>query len=102
MTGQTGTIYYTPIYYVMGHFSKYILPGATVLTTTLSTMPNGDNTTVDNMQTLFATAAKNPNGSTSVVVYNSGATAVPYAVQVGGQYVTGSIPAEAIQTLVWQ
>ncbi len=98
---QTGTIYYTPVYYVLRHVSKYIHPGATILQTTLSTMPNGDNTTTP-AQTFFATAGHNTDGTTAVVIFNSGMAAVPYTVVVSGQSVTGSIPAQAMQTLVWQ
>ncbi len=101
MTGQTGTIHYTPIFYAMGQISKYIKPGATILTTTLSTMPNGDNTTTTD-QTLFATGGQNTDGTTAVVIFNSATTAVPYTVVVGTQSVTGSIPPQAMQTLVWQ
>jgi glucosylceramidase len=100
-TNQTGTIYYTPVYYVMRHVSKYIQPGATILQTTLSTMPGGDNTTTAT-QTFFATAGHNPDGTTAVVIFNSGMAAVPYTVVVSGQSVSGSIPAQAMQTLVLQ
>lgn len=101
MTGQTGTIHYTPIFDVMRHISKYIKPGAKILPTSLSTMPGGDNTTTT-AQTLFSTSGQNPDGTTSVVIFNSGMAAVPYTVVVGSQSVTGSIPAQAMQTLVWQ
>jgi glucosylceramidase len=95
-TGQTGTIYYTPVYYVMRHISKYIQPGAKILTVTPA-----DNTTTA-AQTLFATGAYNPDGTTAVVIYNSATTPVTYSVVVGAQAVDGSIPAQAMQTLVWQ
>jgi glucosylceramidase len=98
---QTGTIYYTPVYYVMRHVSKYIHPGATILQTTLSTMPGGDNTTTA-AQTFFATAGHNTDGTTAVVIFNAGMAAVPYTVVVSGQSVSGSIPAQAMQTLVLQ
>jgi glucosylceramidase len=100
-TNQTGTIYYSPVYYIMRHVSKYILPGATILQTSLSTMPNGDNTTTQ-AQTFFATGGHNPDGTTAVVIFNAGMAAVPYSVVVGSQAVDGTIPAQAIQTLVWQ
>jgi glucosylceramidase len=100
MTNQTGTIYYTPIFYTMRQFSKYILPGATVLSTTNSAAPMGDNTT-NQTQTLFATSAQNPDGSTAVVMFNSATMPVSYTVNVGSQAVDGTLPAQAIQTLVW-
>jgi glucosylceramidase len=99
-TNQTGTIYYTPIYYAFRHISHFIQPGATVLLTTYGTAGMGDNTTTT-AQTLFATSAHNPDGSTAVVVFNSATAPVNYTVQVGTQAADGTIPAQAIQTLLW-
>jgi glucosylceramidase len=102
MTGQTGTIYYTPIFYVMRQVSKYILPGATVLLTTSTAAAGGDNTTVTSTQKFYATAAQNPDGTTAVVMFNSATTPAPYTVNVGSQSVTGSMPGQSVQTLIWQ
>ncbi len=107
-TNQTGTIYYTPVYYVLRHVSKYIHPGATILQTTLSTMPGGDNTTTT-AQTFFATRRRHNTDGEPRAVKSSSSTlrmrrnaAMPYTVVVSGQSVTGSIPAQAMQTLVLQ
>jgi glucosylceramidase len=100
-TNQTGTIHYTPIYYVMGHFSRFIQPGSTVLTTTYG-QGMGDNTSTPNGQSFFATGALNPDGSTAVVLFNSSTSPVTYTVAVGSQSVSSSIPGQALQTLVWK
>ena len=108
-TNQTGTLYYTPIFYVMKHFSKFIQPGATVLTT--STTPAGGTVpivdhTADAMIGLrtynFAAAAQNPDGSTAVVLFNEKTTPIDYTVAVGTQAVDGTLPAQSLQTLVWK
>jgi glucosylceramidase len=104
MTGQTGTIYYTPLFYVMKHFSKFIQPGATVLTTTMtaagSTTPVVDDTATGTYT--IGTAARNPDGSTAVVLFNEKATPIDYTIVVGTQSVDGTLPAQSLQTLVWK
>mgnify|MGYP001164897428 FL=1 len=55
---KTDQIYYTPLYYIMSHFSKFIRPGAKVIGTSVSD------------ENLMASAAVNPDGSTTVVVFN--------------------------------
>lgn len=88
-------VFYTPLYYVMSHFSRFIRPGAVVLKTRA---PEG----------LIATAARNPDGSTAVVVANiaphpSRYDAVrdrTYVLELGGLRALGEIEAHAIQTLI--
>jgi glucosylceramidase len=103
MTGQTGTIYYTPIFYVMKHFSKFMQPGASVLTTSTklagSATPVGDDTASGTYN--FAAAAQNVDGSTAVVLFNEKTTPIDYTVVVGAQAVDGTLPAQSMQTLVW-
>ena len=53
-------VYFTPIYYALAHFSKYIRPGAKRIG-----FKNSD-------PELLVTAAKNPDGSKAVVVFNPG------------------------------
>jgi glucosylceramidase len=88
-------LFYTPIYYVLSHFSKFIRPGARVLSTLA---PAG----------LIATAAWNPNGSIAVVVVNTFEHPSQYAqvvdrdyrIQIGDRSVQAHIAAHAIQTIV--
>ncbi len=103
-TGQTGMLYYTPIFYVMKHFSKFIQPGATVLTTSTklagSTTPIADDT-INSGTYNFAAAAQNLDGSTAVVLFNEKTMPIDYTVVVGAQAVDGTLPAQSMQTLVW-
>ncbi len=97
------TIYYTPIFYVMRHFSKYIRPGAVVLASTVTLAPGVSLTGADGAATdgLLATVAKNTDGSVIIVVFNETGAAIDYAVTYDNASVAGSAPAQSLQTLVW-
>ena len=61
---RQGTVLYTPLYYLLGHFSRHIRPGAVRLGLA-DDLPAG----------VHATAARNPDGSVAVVVFNDNAGA---------------------------
>ncbi len=81
-------VYFTPLYETMAHFSKYIRPGAEII--------HADNTD----ETLMVTAAKNPDGSVAVVVFNEGETQKHFDLNLGGLSKEISINAQAIQTII--
>ena len=81
-------VYMTPLYYTMAHFSKYIRPGAKVI--------DAQNTDKD----LMVTAAKNPDGSIAVVVFNEGKTEKFFSLTLGEKTKNISINPQAIQTIV--
>ena len=81
-------IYFTPIYYVLSHFSKYIRPGAKVIG-------------IDHQDdSLLTTAAKNPDGSIVVVVFNPTAEQKSFMLTLGEQTVPVIISKQAIQTII--
>lgn len=83
-------VYFTPLYYIMTHFSKYIRPGAKVLG-------------IDNVGSdIIATAAENPDGSTTLVVFNEGKEAKTFYLWLNDKRTTVRIKAQAIQTIVMQ
>lgn len=84
----TDEVYYTPIYYVMAHFSKYIRPGAQIIGSQASD------------KALMQVAAKNPDGSIVLVVFNPSLAAKSFELQIGQQSSRISISAQAIQTIV--
>ncbi|RJE71420.1 glycoside hydrolase family 30 beta sandwich domain-containing protein [Reichenbachiella sp. MSK19-1] len=84
---QTGDLIYTPSYYYIGHFSKYIKPGAKRVSTVAS------------RTSLMATTFVNEDGSYATVVMNETDEAIDYQCFVGTQVIEASIPARAIQTL---
>jgi glucosylceramidase len=81
-------VYMTPIYFVMAHFSKYIRPEATII---------GVENTDDN---LMVTAAKNPDGSIAVVVFNEGDTDKNFNLNLNDATMNITISGQAIQTVV--
>jgi glucosylceramidase len=85
---ETDEVYYTPIYYTMAHFSKFIRPGAVII-----------GLEIDD-KTLQATAAQNPDGSIALVVFNEDNTTKNFTVELNESTKSITIEPQAIQTLV--
>ena len=83
----TGALTFTPTFAYLGHFSKFIRPGARRVSA------------VSNRTALHTTAFLNPDGRLAIVVLNDGDKPVRYLVQIGTAAVALTIPAHAIQTL---
>lgn len=81
-------VYFTPLYYTMAHFSKYIRPKAKVIL-----HQNTD-------ETLMVTAVKNTDESIVLVIFNEGDEAKSYNVVLNEQSIAVSIRENAIQTLI--
>lgn len=81
-------VYFTPLYYTMVHFSKYIRPGAKRI--------GFENPDID----LMVTAAKNPDGSIAVVLLNMQSDAKNITLNLQNKSVSVKIAAQALQTLV--
>lgn len=87
---ETDEVYYTPIYYTMAHFSKFIRPGALRI---------GMETDDKDLQ---ATAAQNPDGTIAIVVFNEDNRAKTFTIELNGSSKSISIDPQAIQTIVIQ
>jgi len=85
---KTGKLYYMDSYYYIGHFSKFIRPGAKRISSSSST---------DKLQT---TAFLNPDGTIAVVVLNLSDQAQPFNFSVNGKSAKSTSPAHSIITLV--
>ena len=85
---QSNDIYYTPLYYTLSHFSRFIRPGAVRI---------GFEQSASNIQ---MTAAQNPDGSVVVVLFNPESTPLSYEIEIQGASFQGKISKEAIQTLL--
>jgi len=81
-------IYFTPLYYTLSHFSKYIRPGAKVI--------GLENSNVD----LMVTAAQNSDGSIAVVLFNDQTESKNINLLLGDKNINFQISARAIQTIV--
>jgi glucosylceramidase len=85
---ENDEIYFTPIYYIVSHFSKYIRPGAVRIG-----FENSDDT-------IMVTAAKNPDGSMAVVIFNEGNEVKNISLTLAERYATIQINGQAIQTII--
>lgn len=81
-------VYYTPLYYTLSHFSKYVRPGAKRIGLTQSD------------DSLLTTAVQNPDGSIVVVLLNTGDKALTYEVKLNQKSTPIRIDGRALQTLV--
>ncbi len=81
-------VYFTPLYYTMAHFSKYIRPGAKRIDFELS------------HSLLEATAFENPDGTITVVILNMSHEPQGVSLNMKELHHEFSISAEAIQTIL--
>ena len=81
-------VYFTPLYYIMAHFSKYIRPGAIVIDA-----QNSDSE-------LMVAAAKNPDESIAVVVFNEGISQKNFELTLNRSSINITISPQAIQTIM--
>ena len=81
-------VYYTPLYYILAHFSKFIRPGSKIIEVKVSD---------DKVQ---ATAAKNEDGSLVLVVLNQNQFKIAINLEIADYKSTFSISPAAIQTII--
>jgi glucosylceramidase len=86
---QTGELIYTNSYYYIGHFSKFVRPGAKKIASSPS------------RSALLSAAFVNPDGRVSVVVMNKTDQKVDYNLWVDGNAAEVSSLPHSIQTLVF-
>lgn len=86
---KTGELIYTPSYYYIGHFSKFIRPEAKRVSTAVS------------RSSLLSTSFLNKDGKMVTVVMNQSDAEVQYYLCVGTQAAQTTILPNSIQTLVY-
>ena len=86
---KTGELTYTSSYHYIGHFSKFVRPGARRIVSSPS------------RSALLSTAFVNPDGKVSVVVMNPTDTEVSYFLWVAGNAAEVKSFPRSIQTLVF-
>lgn len=86
---QKGEIIYTPSYYYIGHFSKFIRPNAKRISSSSS------------RSSIASTSFVNENGSIVTIVMNKSDAKISYSLQVGSQKAVIDILPHAIQTLIY-
>ncbi|NOU60730.1 glycoside hydrolase family 30 protein [Marinifilum caeruleilacunae] len=87
---RNDSLIYTPSYYYIGHFSKFIRPGAKRVST------------VSSISFLESTTFVNPDGKMATVVMNSTDEEITYQLYVGSNTAASIvIPARAMQTIIY-
>ncbi len=86
---KTGQLTYTNSYYYIGHFSKFVRPGAKRIASSPS------------RSQLLSSAFINPDGRVSVVVMNRSDKKISYYLWLDGQAAEVSSSPHSIQTLVF-
>lgn len=86
---RTGQLIYMNSYYYIGHFSKFIRPGAKRIAS--SSMSDD----------LLSTAFQNTDGSVVAVVMNNTDKELPFFLWCDGQAAKATSPAHSIQTMVF-
>jgi len=82
-------VYFTPLYYVMSHFSKFIRPGAHIIE---SKCDNSD---------IMIVAAENPDQSIALIVFNPTEQQFSVQVQAHSQSIQADINSQALQTILF-
>jgi len=85
---STGAVTYNLDYYAVGHFSKFVLPGAQRIASTTTS-------------SLSDVAFRNPDGSEVLVVDNTSTSQQSVTTSWHGQSFTDSLPARGIATYTW-
>ncbi len=86
---KTGQLTYTNAYYYIGHFSKFITPGAKRINCAAS------------RSQLLVTGFKNEDGKTVVVVMNQGGLKFPYYLWINGRAAEITALPHSINTLIF-
>lgn len=86
---KTGELTYMNSFYYLGHFSKFLRPGAKRIICS------------SNHDDLLATAFLNPDGKIAVVVMNQTEKDIEFHTWIENQAVKTNSPAHSIVTLVW-
>jgi glucosylceramidase len=84
----TDEVIYTPLYYLLSHFSKFIRPGAHRI-----------GISGNDIEGVIYTAAKNTDGSIVVVAFNRNQQPYKLSVQLEGNIFSHEIAARAMQTI---
>lgn len=86
---RTDELIFTPTYYYIGHFSKYIKQGAVRISTSVS------------RSFLLSTTWKNPDGSFVTIVMNENDQKIDFKLKIANQFIDVTIPPHAIQSILY-
>jgi glucosylceramidase len=86
---KSDEVYFTPLYYIMSHFSKYIRPDSHIIDSKCS---NKD---------IMVIAAENPDKSIAVIAFNPTNSEHTLQVQVNSTSMSVNISKQALQTILF-
>lgn len=86
---NTDEVIYTPLYYLLGHFSKFIRPNAVRI--------DAKSSKIDG---IIYTTAKNKDGSLVLVIYNNNKDSFEISLNIENDNYSSIIEAKAMQTIV--
>lgn len=89
--GETDTIYYTPLFWIVRQVSRHSRPGGVVLETQVS-----------GSEGVYAASIRNPDGSIATHLFNESGQDAQVALDLGGRQVVMTVPNAALQTVVVQ
>jgi glucosylceramidase len=87
---RTGQLIYTPAFDYIGHFSKFVRPGARRIISAAS------------RSSLLTTAFRNADGRIAVIVMNQTDRPIPYELWIDGRAASLNGLPHSIVTWVWQ
>ncbi|MGB5420265.1 glycoside hydrolase family 30 protein, partial [Algibacter sp.] len=87
----TDEVIYTPLYYLLSHFSKFIRPDAHRI-----------GLVGDNVEGVTYTAAKNLDGSMAIVIFNRNENPYNLSIELEDEFYTMQIAPRAMQTIYLQ
>lgn len=85
---ETDEVYFTPLYYTMAHFSKFIRPGGVKIGCKI------------NNSEIMATAVKNLDGKIALIIFNPTASSQTLEINCKNNKKIISIDAQSLQTVV--
>jgi glucosylceramidase len=88
VNSTTGAVTKDIEFYTLGHYSKYVLPGAVRIYSS-------------NTPSIASVAFVNPDGSTALIAYNSTTSSQTFQVQWGTESFSYTLPATAAATFTW-
>ncbi len=85
---ENDEVYFTPLYYTLSHFSRFIRPGAVRIGLLLSD------------ESIQATAVRNPDGSIAIVLLNEQNDPRDVSLVLGDEKTAFTISGQAVQTVI--
>ncbi len=89
---SSGYVYYTPIFYILAQLSRTIRPGDRAVQTEILVLN-------DVRENVYACATINDGGLLSIQILNTSKQPVDFSLQLGQQYASAVIDANALQTI---